>query len=194
MIIIEGPDGAGKTTLKEELLKRYPQMAEGPRGTKDRRKLYTVTVPDTFGAINRSVRAAYLPRSGMDHTSLYVWDRLFFSELVYADITGRPCEFSLGQRIFITKILETIGCPIILCLPPFEVVKENAEVHEQMDGVKENLQVIWGGYQSLYWTMPNQTMIYDYTNDNDEGVSFDELTATIDKYLIERSRRSWSQG
>jgi hypothetical protein len=196
MIIIEGPDGAGKTTLKDEILNRYPQrVKEGTRGTKDRSKLYEVTVPDTFRAINMAIRAtgtSFGPIGG--EPRVHVWDRLFFSDMVYAPIQGRPCQFSPGQQHFIRDILETIDCPIILCLPPFEVVKENAQVHEQMTGVNENLKTIWTSYANMYWQMPNQTVIYDYTGSRDDLLDEHELYKMIDRYLHERSKREWSQG
>lgn len=186
MIILEGCDGAGKTTLKEEILKRYPAMREGPRGTKDRSRLYLVTVPDTFGAINRAIRAT---ETGGEHGSCCVWDRLYFSEMVYAPIVGRPCEFSPGQQEYLTAILEAMKCPIILCQPPFDVVKENAEVHVQMKGVNENLAAIYEAYDLLYWRMPNQTIKYDYTED-----TLDQIYQVIDEYLHERIKREWSHG
>lgn len=188
MIVVEGPDGAGKTTLVAKLLNRYLFMREGPRGTKDRARLYTVTVPDTFGAINRAIRAKTPYREQRD---ICVWDRLFFSEMVYADLTDRPCQFSLGQQRFISRILEAIDCPIILCLPPIEVVEANALAAEQMKGVKENIAEIWSRYHSLYGNMPNNTMIYDYTGEDPDRVTYDEIIATIDKYLLERSKREW---
>lgn len=196
MVIIEGPDGAGKTTLKEALLNWYPQMREGPRGTKDRSKLYTVTVADTFGAINRAMRAAYSPKLSQTPSSLCVWDRLFFSEMVYAGLVGRPCEFTPSQQAFITRVLETIGCPIILCLPPYEAVRENAEVHEQMKGVRENLRAIYDAYEDMYHRMPNQTVKFDYTGTAEDAIaSLDYVTQTvIDPYITERGKRAWSQG
>lgn len=184
MIIIEGPDGAGKTTLKEEILKRYPTMIEGPRGTEDRSLLYTVTVPDTYHAMEMALHARSV-------VPVHVWDRLFFSEEVYSYITGRPNQFSPGQGEWITRLLEAMECPIILCLPPWEEVKENAKVHEQMTGVKENLREIYQDYAMMYHRMPNQTIIYDYTDTNPDAVSLDQVFRTIDDYLHERSKRQW---
>lgn len=192
MIIIEGPDGAGKTTLVEKLLKHYDFAREGPRGTRDRSLLYTVTVPDTFGAINRAIRATSSPSTTV-RRDLCVWDRLYFSEMVYAPIVGRPCEFSTGQQDFIGAILETIGCPIILCLPPVETVKENALAAEQMKGVKENIEGIWRAYDDLYYTMPNQTAVYDYTGQANNRVNLDSIVRGIDAYLEKRAEREWSQ-
>jgi hypothetical protein len=195
MIIVEGPDGAGKTTLVETLVERYDALKVGRRGTNDRTRLWEVTVSDTFNAINRAIRATYYEHNPLPRVN--VWDRLFFSDMVYAPFVGRgQGEFSPGQQVFLTRILEAIGCPIILCMPPLEVVRENAQVHEQMKGVNENLDGIWHGYDKLYWRMPNQTVIYDYTQTSDlvGKVDLDQVFATIDEYLERRVKREWSQG
>lgn len=191
MIIVEGPDGAGKSTLVKNLLARYPNMREGPRGTKDRSLLYTVAVPDTFGAINRAIRATGGVCMKGGRRDLCIWDRLYFSEMVYAPIADRPCEFSPGQQDLINSLLETIGCPIILCLPPLEVVKANAMAAEQMKGVKENIEGIWRAYDDLYYVMPDQTTVYDYTKP-DNLVNIKSIIRGIDVYLEERAEREWS--
>lgn len=185
MIIVEGPDGAGKSTLVKEILHKYPEFKEGERGTTDRSKLYTVTVEDTFRAIDLALRAR-------KQLSLRVWDRLFFSERIYYSLTGRENQFSPGQEVFIGHVLEAMRCPIFLCLPPYEAVYENAQVHKQMQGVTEHLEEIYIGYSTMYWDMPNQTMLYDYTQTNREAIwDIRSVFAVIDNYLEEREHRLW---
>lgn len=178
MIIVEGPDGSGKSTLVESLITHF-ELREGARGTTDRKKLYTVTVKDTYLALMKAIRA-------MRGVPVEVWDRLFYSEFVYYRYGNRPCEFSEGQRRFINWMIEAITCPVILCLPPPEVIIENAKKVDQMDGVNENLPQIIMDYHSMSQWMPPQTIIYDYTRDD----TF-KVFGPISAYLARREAREW---
>lgn len=173
VIILEGPDGAGKTTLKESLQTRYG-FDEGVRGTADRSKLYTVTVQDTFYAL----------RCALGNLPPVIWDRLYFSELVYAKIVGRPVEFTALQQRIIQGILQVMDVPIIYCRPPLSTVKRNAQRNEQMDGVLENLEHIYIDYDNVM--LHTHAVHYDYTVHDPKRV-YDY----IDKYLDERNQRTW---
>ena len=162
MVIVEGPDGAGKTTLVNRLLEEFPSRLHlGERGTKDRTKLYTVTVPDTFRALQWGVN--------LERPTTFLWDRLFYSEFIYAPLGMPPREpmFNMYQRTHISRVIEAIHAPVIVCLPPLETVLDNmAEEREQMEGVRERIEEIYTGYQSMLeddW-FPESTILYDYTN------------------------------
>lgn len=173
MIILEGPDGAGKTTLKESLQTRYG-FDEGIRGTADRSKLYTVTVHDTFYAL----------RCALGNLPPVIWDRLYFSELVYANIVGRPIEFSNTQSRIVRGTLKVLDVPIIYCRPPGSTIKRNAQKDEQMDGVLDNLDKIIQDYDRVM--LDTNALHYDYTIHDPKRV-YDY----IDKYLDERNQRTW---
>jgi thymidylate kinase len=180
VIIVEGPDGAGKTTLVEHLAGEF-NIKVGERGVADRDKLYTVTRSDTYNALGLAVRG---------NLDAKIWDRLFFSEMVYAPVVGRECEFSTEEQIFVRRILTCLGCPIIVCLPPWEVVKANVAGSKQMDGVEENLKHIYAAYQRVCEGMP-WVMFYDYTHEQrDAGyVGIDHLRTGIKHYLDDRKVR-----
>jgi hypothetical protein len=186
MLIVEGPDGAGKSTLVKKLAVDL-DLKVGERATKDRNKLYTVTRQDTYTALAREVQGNKKPR---------IWDRLFFSEMVYAPLVGRDCEFSPQEQTFVKGILTTIGCPIIICRPPLDVVDANVRDAEQMEGVKENIHGIYTAYGAVAEGMP-WVLWYDYT----EGIagrhplggfkSYDEILSSCQHYLNNRKARSW---
>ena len=185
MIIVEGPDGAGKSTLVGKLGKDLGLLV-GERATTDRKKLYTVTRQDTYTALGLEIGGNSPSR---------IWDRLFFSEMVYAPIVGRTCEFTEREQTTIKRIMMAIGVPIIVCYPPLETVLANVEPEErdEMDGVKGNITNIYKAYNTVMTGMPN-VMHYDYTgqNDNANVFSYEAIVARCEHWLKEKTERMWS--
>lgn len=182
MIIVEGSDGAGKSTLVANLAEDL-ELGIGQRATKDRSKLYEVTQQDTYTALGAAVKADENPQ---------IWDRLFFSEMVYAPIVGRDCEFSHEEQVFIKRVLGAMGCPLILCMPPFGVVKKNVEAAEQMEGVKEGLDHIYACYREM--SNPAQWVLhYDYTGTETAAnfKTYSQIVEVCKHYIEHRKRRSW---
>lgn len=182
MIILEGVDGAGKTTLAHKLAQHFG-LGFGERGTKDRKLLYTVTRQDTYTALGEETKGKEPMR---------IWDRLYYSELVYADIVGRPCEFSPVEQGYVERMIDALNCVVVVCMPPFDVVAENARKDEQMDGVLENLRSIYQSYCRLLTSkrFPDSALIYDYQAD-DDGDVYDQILEATENYMLERRARTW---
>lgn len=187
MIILEGPDGAGKTTLCEKLQDEFG-LVVGIRGTKDRTQLYKYTVTDTFRAIRGCFEFGTPP---------VLWDRLYYSELVYylyrpvtEDSESRLCQFNGPQRAFVERTIEAVQCPVILCLPPEEVVLANVlqEDRQEMEGIKENITKIYHRYEKLWLSLifPPQVTSYDYTKPDAERGVFE----TVSHYLLTHKERA----
>jgi GTPase SAR1 family protein len=183
MVIVEGPDGAGKTTLVKKLCADY-LLKVGKRGVKDRDLLYTVTVSDTMRALGKAVRG----RSGP-----LIWDRLYYSDFVYAPITERPVAFNESQQVHIDRVIDALRCPIIVCLPPFEVVEDNAIRSHQMPGVATNISMIAETYHQMthptgginFKPFPDHRIVHDYTNPD----SLQHVLTEVEDYLEERKAR-----
>lgn len=182
MFIVEGPDGAGKSTLVEQLADEL-DLEIGERATTNRDKLYEVTRQDTYTALGLAVTAHEKPK---------IWDRLFFSEMVYAPVIDRACEFSFEEQVFAKRVIGALGTPIISCLPPWEAVLHNVEGTHQMQGVSENLKNIYVAYKTIFQNMP-WVIYYDYTGEqSDPGFkSYQELVDSCKHYLSHRENRSW---
>lgn len=163
VIVVEGPDGAGKTTLVDAIAKKYG-LTVGER-LRDRTRLHETTVADTFRALSQAVAC--------DHPRPVIWDRLFYSDLVYAPVVRKePSRFNKAQSRLIRHVLNALDCPFILCLPPLPIVRQNVELdpRSQMSGVLENIIDIYEGYLRLAETgmLPQNYIIYDYTTELDE--------------------------
>jgi hypothetical protein len=175
MIVVEGPDGAGKTTLVERLCKRYG-LEVGVRQETNREEIWRSTVPDTFEALTEAIRAERpLPR---------IWDRLFYSEFVYARLVGRPNQFRNDMGDHIRSLITWLEPPVIFCCPPMETVVANATAVDQMNGVKENLIEIYRAYVELFHF---DSLTYDYTS----GVGLREAYDSIELYLEDWRKRTW---
>src|SRR5262245_32407171 len=180
MIIVEGPDGAGRTTLVHTLLEEYPQLKLGVRGVSDRTELWKSTVGDTFRALSEAVH----------NKQTYLWDRLFYSEFIYAPATDRQIAFNGYQQTFITRMIREIRCPVIVCWLPLEVCLENLDHQRQMKGVRENYPRIWQQYHDHFEDggfFPYHTVQYDYR----DKTAYHTVTTFLDEYLRHKERLAW---
>lgn len=180
-----------------ELSKEFG-LRHGERGTGDRTKLYTVTRQDTYTAMGEAVKGT---------SPVRIWDRLFYSELVYASIVGRSIEFNHTEQTYVRRMLEGLRCPIIVCLPDYPTVERNARSAKQMDGVNENLVAIYNSYVRLCdGLFPEHTLIYDYETGAEGRVGYMQdrgpyqfaftplasIKDDIADYLEERRERTWA--
>ncbi len=180
VIIIEGPDGAGKSTLVKELQELFPHLLTGERGVDDRDKLWEVTRQDTYRAICEA----------LTDPNPHIWDRLFWSEFAYWEITGRECQFNARDRQLIPDLVRSIGAPVIFCMPPLDVVKTNVEAEKQMSGVVPNIEKIYGVYQGMIEHLKNTNdipnlLVYDYTSPLARD-DFHRIVGRVEAYLLER--------
>lgn len=179
----------GKTMLVEKLSKMYGLTA-GKRGTKDRDLLYTVTVPDTMKAISQAVHGKDPPQ---------IWDRLYYSDFVYAplSVTPREASFNPSHQVHVDRVIEAIRCPIIVCLPPWRTVKLNlSSEHHQMPGVRERARDIWNEYYRMTYKVgdstkpfPDHRIVYNYCQEPDGPAGINQVLQEIEDYLEERQER-----
>lgn len=159
MIILEGPDGGGKTALMKRLetgLCEYGLRPGVHMGTPDRDRMWETTVERTYDAIGRDLNPMKPP---------LIWDRMFYSELVYAPVMGRKIAF--GKHVsYVHRLIEYTQSPVIFCMPPLENVVANCEATEQHEWVTDNVQEIYARYSKLLVQFGNPNFyLWDYTID-----------------------------
>ena len=165
MILIEGCDNSGKTTLVSKL-------------SDDLRLL--------------SIRQRQLPRNKLDITEYVLYmlglSRRFptifdrwppISEPIYGPIC-RGVSFLTKQEVFDlhSMITELDPCPVIVyCRPRDSVILDFGE-REQMEGVRENGRKLIKAYDKSMNETPLDVITYDYEHD-----SYETLLKQLKVYL-----------
>lgn len=132
MIIVEGPDGAGKSTLINHLYTTF--------------KLDVIHTPGPMPDLY-----LWLLEQGLERTRNEkppkIYDRFFISETIYGPIlrdqVGYPPFFT---DFFLRYVLQPIHPLVILCLPTLAIVKDSVMNQPQMAGVIDNIDAIYNAY------------------------------------------------
>ena len=196
MIIVEGPDGAGKTTLVRQLTHDVGLQAATAVENRDRdlRK-------------NPRERAYAGLAQAVGGGTVVVHDRFFWSELIYGKVLRGESQFSVVEQFRMMNLLKGMRCPIFFCLPPYEktvpALKENPPQLEGWD--QEKAYQIWELYQSAMQVAANRidsVWGYDYTGyfTQPDGngrnlhtnvfLDYDQVKKYVEDYLKER--REWT--
>ena len=181
MLIIEGPDGAGKTTLAKKLsedlgidLSKYSRLTQEERNKLSRAGSVK---PRVYGALGVAVAGRKDP---------VIHDRMFFSELVYGQVLRGSSVFSFQEERMVLDILHAMGVPVIFCLPPVRDVYDNLGANEQMEGVRENIDKIYKGYEALAGLARPKPHVYDYTRG---PAAYARILGVCVDYVANRRRR-----
>lgn len=164
LIIVEGPDGAGKSTLVKELKMIY-----------DRSDQFTevrVMHHGPYKGEEKIVAKYFTPiaRAMIEGTTALIMDRSWLSEPVYADALDRGASrISLEEDRMLSRAALALECEVILCMPPYEVCAANRP--EDTDFLAD----VYAGYLNLSTLMEAcdsrwieigchlNTTLYDYT-------------------------------
>lgn len=151
-IIIEGPDGAGKSTLAKSLA--------------DKLDMNILKMTANGG---QSV-PKYLQKISCDGVII---DRCWVSEQVYSDLFGREPRIGNDDAEALTELCGHAGIPIIVLLPPFHVVisRLNERGDDYADVVRPNIVKIYKRYQE--WAEEHGNAIV--LEDNDPVIAMEEV-------------------
>ena len=138
MILVEGPDGAGNTTLVTEVCDLYG-LEVGIRGTTNRDLLYTVTVHDTLRALGYAVQVRTLLVSGTACTT---------ADFAYAPMMMREVAFNSSQQSHIHRMIAALRCPVRYASRTSRSCSTMRPVHH-MEGVNEHLRRIYDTYYEM---------------------------------------------
>lgn len=162
MIIVEGPDGSGKTSFVRSL-KNMTGLQLATKAVSSEMKAQ-VHIED------------YIERSISLSLTHLIYDRFaLISGPIYGPFFGmKPPNICFKDPVKFHTWLQRfrLARPLIIyCLPPWDVVAENLQKTFQPQGVGME---VWEGIYWAYWAKAHQdfsdpgydTYIYDYTTDS----------------------------
>jgi len=174
ILILEGPDGAGKTTLAETLRQRFQNngmvhiVKHGP---------YTGVEPEH---LCRIYFRAMSPALTFNDT--VIMDRSWISEPIYGEVYRNGANrIDVPRKRMLERVALSRGAVVIHCQPDFEVCAETFEKRteeEYLDDISQ-LEQVYDEYEALPLITNLPTVHYDYTRD-----TVDELLDKVAKVSI----------
>ena len=160
ILILEGPDGAGKTTLAETLRQRFQNngmvhiVKHGP---------YTGVEPEH---LCRIYFRAMSPALTFNDT--VIMDRSWISEPIYGEVYRNGANrIDVPRKRMLERVALSRGAVVIHCQPDFETCAETFEKRpeqEYLDDVSQ-LEQVYEEYEALPLITNLPTVHYDYTRD-----------------------------
>lgn len=131
IVILEGPDGCGKTTLANKLIELNNGVGEYIHATyrfKNKMPLYHAAI------LRKALK--------LSKNKLVIIDRLHISEYIYAKVFRGGTKWPWQLRVF-NCICDSLNIPIVICIPSslergiqwFEQVKKDR--YEMFDNITE---------------------------------------------------------
>ena len=154
MLMVEGPDGTGKTTLVEQLVKR------GYRRHHHHHRDFDPQLT-AFAYYTKLLLAARDEKT--------VFDRLYPSEYVYGPVMRGSRRITLEQLRLLNRLFFSLGGHVIFCDTDSRAILRNWQTRqgqEYLDG-QQKLRDVVIGYRQLSteeFTAYNQT-VYDYQSE-----------------------------
>jgi len=171
IILLEGPDGAGKTTLAEKLRAIISKTAAN--------MVHSVRHGPYAGLSSEELCKLYFRSMSpaLTFNDELIMDRSWLSEPIYADAyRDGYSRVDMPRRRMLERIALSRGAVVVLCQPDFEVCEQAFSARlgdEYLDNV-DQLRQVYSAYEALALQTHLTVVHYDYVHD-----SIEELFARI---------------
>lgn len=165
-IILEGPDGGGKSTLGSILssvlgMSIHPRASKSDSGPVSNLAGWVEDVDDTL----KTGMPAFASRAP---SRFYMFDRHpLISELIYAPSINRAMPEMFTYPWWVKKHQQTLfeHTLVVFCLPSLTDVRENVNRPDtvQMPGVVDHIAEIYQRYHRMWTDWGGPCIRYDYT-------------------------------
>ncbi len=190
MIIVEGPDGAGKTTLIKKLSADLHVPVHERAVTSD-------GVPTLSTQNGRAANLAVWSFNDirtMPEQPMSIYDRYpLVSEYVYGPVVRGFLDSNFISPIMHLAIRQlAVKSLVIFCRPPNDEIAENlfgAPAKDEMAGVAVKYQELAAAYDALKMFWPGDCIGYDYTRNNDYGNVLVASRIHIGRFQQEKENR-----
>lgn len=159
MIIVEGPDGSGKSTLITQLQHQRRSLKSVKAG------VGTSTEHPGGWAGNDPVLLAYMKKIVEASGQKIAYDRFHLSEVVYGPILRNTQLVDEGILYTLSDYLRGQRIPVILCLPPFATTLANVAIEGRERPTYQTEAFLHQAYKGFEALAPWATVVYDYTKD-----------------------------
>ncbi len=164
MIIVEGPDGGGKSTLIAALQhERWHRLSmRGGVGGGDKKNGWTPIKNVGTAYYDQIIKA----QTYESRTKLAVaFDRFHLSERVYGPLLR-------DEQLVTDDILDKINAlvhrkriPVVICMPPFDVTLKNVMREGRPSPAFQTEEFLQRAYDAWKLVAPYATVMYDFTNE-----------------------------
>lgn len=161
MIIVEGPDGAGKTTLIKQLQAEF-NIEVAPR----------VVTKNAEAMVDLK---AWVEKNLTDGFQYQIFDRhRLISEFIYGPLLRKEQEPGFSDLTWaymsLNRLYNEVSPVIIYCLPPLETVRANIMADHENAVVANHVDAMYTAYvhrAALDWVNnPGRVIVWDYTRDD----------------------------
>ena len=176
LIILEGPDGAGKTRLMQDLVSYHGYKEVMAReNTKDQT------------AEEMCLKLSFAMAKSMDGEKV-VLDRCWLSELIYAPRVRheRPKFYPYQLRMLERIAFSSGGVKLVRCDPGFELCFENYASRKGEEYIKDDdtYTRVYAAYRELQHKTSLKVLRYDYRDNNADLIAdFPPESETLHKDL-----------
>lgn len=156
MIIVEGADNVGKSTLVKQLLEADPTLRflDRPRFR-----------PGQGETIGDSYLRALLPPAG-DYTAQAhsIADRFLASECIYGELFRGGCRMTADQHMILRGLLMQYNAIVVWCNPPDDAIRKTWREREQMYDELSSLRIAYAYRERIHDIFQGFPIVpYDWT-------------------------------